>query len=349
MRRAFYVPVADISANDGRLESRPTRESTTMLRTPVATIALGMFVIVAAAPAQADVPAEATCKEAKANATGRKVADILRAFGRNMKKPDLAKLVRDVSKAESKFTRCFSKAKATGGCLTSGGADRIEAKVNAFLEEVTAEVSGLTTTTATTAILPSSSSITSTTNGPGTTTTTVLSPCGTDSACVFLTSQTWNGALNGLAGADAKCRNAARNGVPWLMGKDFRAWLSDQSTSASMRLSYSAVPYRLAEGTLVAADWDDLVDGELTHPIDMTELSTPPLGTYHVWTGTNTDGTTFAPLFPPSSLCENWTVQWWETLIGDASKQDEDWTAFYRAVGDENMCGHQYRLYCFQQ
>ncbi|MHC4984483.1 MAG: hypothetical protein ACYTF6_15115 [Planctomycetota bacterium] len=48
----------------------------------------------------------------------------------------------DVSKAESKFTKGFTKAedKAAGACPTSGDSGSIESKVNAFVLDVIAEL-----------------------------------------------------------------------------------------------------------------------------------------------------------------------------------------------------------------
>jgi hypothetical protein len=51
-------------------------------------------------------------------------------------------LAADVSKAESKFTKGFTKAedKAAGACPTSGDSGSIESKVNAFVLDVIAEL-----------------------------------------------------------------------------------------------------------------------------------------------------------------------------------------------------------------
>jgi len=294
----------------------------------------GVFALLGS-PTHADLDAGVLCREAKAKAAGKKASDLLKSFGRNEKNP-VGRLAQDISKAQSKFTRSFSRAEARGGCLTSGDSDDVEARVDAFVQDVLAETSGVTSTTVTT----------TSTTVPGTTTTLPL-PCGAESKCVFLTSLTWHGNLGGLDGADSKCHLAAQNGAPCLLGKEFRAWLSDRTTAASTRLSHSTVPYRLVDGTLVADDWDDLIGGELSHPIDITELNTAPFGTYYVWTGTNPDATIFNPLYP-SYLCEDWTYTYWDTLVGNASSQDELWTAYSRSL-HERMCDQEYRLYCFQQ
>jgi hypothetical protein len=82
-------------------------------------------------------PAE-TCAGAKLKATGKKAADLLKAQGKNEKKPDGLKLAASISKAESKFTKSFTKAEAKGGCATTGDAQILEFKVNAFVTETIA-------------------------------------------------------------------------------------------------------------------------------------------------------------------------------------------------------------------
>ncbi|MDZ4247347.1 MAG: DUF1554 domain-containing protein, partial [Dehalococcoidia bacterium] len=75
---------------------------------------------------------------------------------------------------------------------------------------------------------------------------------------VFVTAATYNGNLGGLSGADAKCQ-ASANAVN--LGGTWKAWLSDSNTSAGSRLNHSDSPYRLLNGTTIANNWDDLVDG----------------------------------------------------------------------------------------
>jgi hypothetical protein len=105
-----------------------------LIRAAVA-IALGIF-IAADSAAQAGVNPRAVCKEKKAKAAGKKTADLLKAFGKNTKKPNGAKLDSDISKARSKFTKGFTKAEATGTCPTSGDSGTIAAKVDAFVDHV---------------------------------------------------------------------------------------------------------------------------------------------------------------------------------------------------------------------
>ncbi len=118
-----------------------------------------------------------TCKDAKADAAGKKAAGLLEAYGKNIKKADALKLSSDVSKAQSKLTKAFVRAEGRGGCAISGDAAAIEAKVDAFVLDIVNGVSGTTTTTiaptTTTTIVP-----TTTTTIVPTTTTTTLGPGG---------------------------------------------------------------------------------------------------------------------------------------------------------------------------
>jgi hypothetical protein len=78
---------------------------------------------------------------------------------------------------------------------------------------------------------------------------------GPQAKIVFATSQGFTGNLGGLAGADAICQaeaNAA--GLPGT----YKAFLSDNNTSAADRLNQSSLPYELVNGTPIAADWADI-------------------------------------------------------------------------------------------
>ena len=179
---------------------------------------------------------------------------------------------------------------------------------------------------------------------------------------VFVTSTTYDGNLGGLAGADAKC--AARAAAAGLSGT-YKAWLSDQTTSAASRLTHAAVPYKRTDGVAVANNWTDLTDGDLavvTSPSPFTvginhdefgvALSS---GTVGAWTATLPDGSTA----DPSGVlnCFSWTSNVASaspsggigyaldipvTLpVGNAGSA---WTAY--AI---ESCSSLYRLYCLQQ
>jgi hypothetical protein len=105
----------------------------------VLAIVLGVFVG-AGAVAEAAVDPAIACKEKKAKATGKKASDLMKAFGKNIKKSNAAKLATDISKAQSKFTKAFTKAES-GSCKTSGDSGAIEAKVDALVFNAIGSVS----------------------------------------------------------------------------------------------------------------------------------------------------------------------------------------------------------------
>ena len=106
-------------------------------RTVCVVAGLGALLTAGAAGAGSD-PA-ASCKASKAKATGKKASSLMKAFGKNIKSSDPLKLAQSISKTESKFTKGFAKAEAKGGCLTTGDAGAIEAKVDAFVADVVAD------------------------------------------------------------------------------------------------------------------------------------------------------------------------------------------------------------------
>ena len=87
---------------------------------------------------------------------------------------------------------------------------------------------------------------------------------------VFVTSTTHTGNLGGLDAADAICQELADNSE--LTGQ-YKAWLSNDTQSPSTRFIQSDVPYVLVDGTQIAINYDDLVDGTIQNVIDLTEGS----------------------------------------------------------------------------
>ncbi len=162
--------------------------------------------------------------------------------------------------------------------------------------------------------------------------------CARDSV-VFITSERYRGDINGLAGADQRCRMLAA--IAGLSRFDtFRAWLSTAETAAADRLLHSRGRYVLVNGLVVANDWDGLVSGALLHPIEVDEMSQTQ--TLPVWTGTLADG---QPAFG-SEFCNGWT-----TFSGDfrggaglSSVVDATWSFF-----SDIKCNTDLHLYCVEQ
>ena len=111
-----------------------------MLKTMALVSTLG-FTFVWMAPAQAGINPGALCADKKLKAFGKYSLDLAKAFGKNVKKINATKLGADISKAESKLTKGFTKAEFTGaggdrGCFTVGDDAAIESKAISTVEDV---------------------------------------------------------------------------------------------------------------------------------------------------------------------------------------------------------------------
>jgi hypothetical protein len=117
-----------------------------LLKKFLGAIAVGVFTL-GAATAYAGAAADATCKDAKAKGTGKYVLGTAKAFGKNIKVTNTAKLSQDLSKAHSKMTKAFTKAEFAGSgasknCDTIEDVDDIEAKGDALVADVLDELEG---------------------------------------------------------------------------------------------------------------------------------------------------------------------------------------------------------------
>ena len=161
---------------------------------------------------------------------------------------------------------------------------------------------------------------------------------------IFATSvQYQGGKIDGLYGADQRCRTqAALAKLPNFA--TYRAWLSDSTLSAADRLQHHRGRYTLVNGLLVAMDWDDLTDGQIENPINVSEYSQPADGS-RVWTGTLSSG---QPAFG-TSFCFDWTAtatNWDLEEGGTGIRNQTDALWSYLEPGD---CGSTAALYCVEQ
>lgn len=163
---------------------------------------------------------------------------------------------------------------------------------------------------------------------------------------VFVTSSVYNGNLNGVVGADAKCQIHANSAG--LTGT-YKAWLSSGSLSAESRLSKSTAPYKLVNGTVIANNWTDLTDQVLSSSIKVNEFGIPvtaPANYWDVWTNTSTSGGIYDV---QSNLnCSSWTSSA-STQTGRGGTSAE---SGYRWTSSEfvgHACNTAARLYCFEQ
>ncbi|MDO8618410.1 MAG: LamG-like jellyroll fold domain-containing protein [Candidatus Daviesbacteria bacterium] len=178
---------------------------------------------------------------------------------------------------------------------------------------------------------------------PPTPTPTPIIP--TDYTRVFLTSTTYNGNLGGLSGADSQCQSRA-NTVN--LGGNWKAWLSDDTTSVASRFVHNSQPYKLINGAIVANNWGDLTDGTLVNPINISELGInvpDPSSYYYTYTNTKSDGS-IGSYGGGGMSCNNWLSDQGSAhgAIGNFSVANQYWSA-----GGETTCNAQIRLYCFEQ
>jgi hypothetical protein len=155
---------------------------------------------------------------------------------------------------------------------------------------------------------------------------------------VFVTSQTYTGALGGIAGADDACVALAGAAA---LGGQWKAWVGDGIDAPVTTFVQSRVPYVLVGGPTVAADWADLTDGTLAAAIDRDETGSAvdAAGNTHVWTGASTTGT------PLPYHCEGWTTTTPDfTPRGLFTATDSAWV-----MSGPDPCATANRLYCFEQ
>jgi pimeloyl-ACP methyl ester carboxylesterase len=106
-----------------------------MARRNPAAVALGLILGLTALSPRLGLAAtaDATCKDAKAKATGKKVSDLLRSFGKDVKKENGPKLAKDLATSQAKFENGFAKAEDKGGCVATGDTAKVEALVDDFV------------------------------------------------------------------------------------------------------------------------------------------------------------------------------------------------------------------------
>lgn len=152
---------------------------------------------------------------------------------------------------------------------------------------------------------------------------------------VFVTSTAQSADFGGIEGADALC--ASQAAAAGLTG-DFRAWLSTSDSSVADRLTQSAVPYVLVDGTRIADDWADLTDGSLQAVINLDAT-----GASHradVWTGTLPSGLAYT-----ETDCDGFTNGGiGSALCGTTQSINSSWTA-----NQVPTCDTRLRLFCFEQ
>ena len=156
---------------------------------------------------------------------------------------------------------------------------------------------------------------------------------------VFVTKQFLNaGELMGIDGADAICKSEAEMyGLP--KPDRYVAWLSDSKSSPATRFQTRTARYVLVGGSLIADDWDDLTDGQLSHAIDRD--ATGELVNNTVWTAT----TVLGEAVDTGEFCSDWLADDDSVgRVGTSSEVDFWWTNAPQPA----FCLTARPIYCFQ-
>jgi hypothetical protein len=182
---------------------------------------------------------------------------------------------------------------------------------------------------------------------------------------VFLSSVETPGNMGGPEGADQICNDLAFTaGLQGASETNFMAWISQDGLSAPQRFDGGHLGrYVLpdVEATVVAYTWDDLIDGTISHPIDVAEGGGDPIGSTApgVWTGTRRVFVAGVEVWGPSlDNCANWTSASSDPSVRgvrgevshpnfdnvDVPTYDMSWS-----WGWPFRCDVPRRLYCFEQ
>lgn len=168
---------------------------------------------------------------------------------------------------------------------------------------------------------------------------------------VFVTSGINNGNMGGLAGADMLCTTHAVMGC--LPTGTYMAWLSTSSASPSTRFTQSTVPYRRVDGTAIANNWNDLIDGVLSAPLNLDQRGSPaPLSQLSggcqptvVYSGTTPAG---IANMAAANRCNDWTSTTDEGTWGRYDATSNLWSQYCTGTGG-GSCAAGAAIYCFQQ
>jgi hypothetical protein len=158
---------------------------------------------------------------------------------------------------------------------------------------------------------------------------------------VFVTADTWDGALGGFAGADEKCQTAADSQC---LGGEWKAFLSIGNTWAGDRVVPNGAAFALVDGQIIASTKSNLIGTmrvDVTVPIQVTESGeVVDLAITTVWTATD------AGLMNPNILnCMGWNRT---TGVGGTGRWDMTNTSWCIHM-NETPCNERAHLYCFEQ
>jgi len=164
---------------------------------------------------------------------------------------------------------------------------------------------------------------------------------------VFVTSRGYDGNLGGELGADAKCQDRADYAG---LDGNFKAWLVDGVTNTDIRDKFEDHIYVNMLGQVILYTFYDFkgeknywANEDLLNNINYDEygVSIIDKGHYFVWTGLDTDGTSYG------HNCDGFTSNLLirSSMVGDTRELDSDW---YSYTLHTNKCGAEYSLICFE-
>jgi hypothetical protein len=160
---------------------------------------------------------------------------------------------------------------------------------------------------------------------------------------VFVTSQVYDGSIDGtgLSGADSACQMLANNaGLPT---GTYKAWLSSSRVDAVTRLG-SARAFVRVDGAPIADQLSDLTSGKILNPIDLDESGNDisEAENSDVWTGSTNVGT-----LSPYGSCNDWTSI--SGMVFGESGHFDGGPAQWSDNNEAFDCGDngQLHLYCF--
>ena len=161
--------------------------------------------------------------------------------------------------------------------------------------------------------------------------------CGSGTR-IFVTGTRQDADFGGIAGADALCASQAAAAS---LGGEFKAWLSTIVSPVATRLAHSSDPYVLVDGTLIAANWFDLIafPGSISAPINLDASGVLRDG--EVWTGSSRYGHPYGNV----DDCEGFT----SGSTGDGLAGSTEEVNLYWTEKGTRSCSTELRLYCFEQ
>lgn len=162
-------------------------------------------------------------------------------------------------------------------------------------------------------------------------------------AIVFVTSGNYSGSLGGLSGADSTCQSLAASAG---YSGTWTAILSSSVTPAISRLPFNWATLKRPDGALVANGWNDLWDGSIQNPINLTEAGLTK--TTRPRTNTTSSGAVADSTYWQS--CNDWTSSAGggnSVIVGNPSSMTSAWVND-GGTGGEGCRGDNFPLpiYC---